>query len=429
MPKPTQAVAGGGLVLIALCACRLLSEPEEIKEIRQHPKRREASPVVAAPRGARYGRAQVISRYEPGDPRYSWAARAEHTLVLDDGGAGREIQVGYRSIIWPNYTSQWKGFLEWADGTHYTISFAPDGHALGVSSDDGTRFHYVALDLPTPTICPHRTFALPWLNAPSTRTLVLEILASSRGDAAAHTDQGGQSIAPAELSAAWRYACDRPTDDELAAALVRAATRRGIELWLGSDPDWEALEECLGRLSSARRALHHELLATVASPDVEEDYFLQRGTAAGALAASDGDSAAQDAVARALLSEVARPGELPRACELRAQLAFALARITTSRRAASAVTVAALEAIVLAPEECRSNASGRIARVHGIRGLAAIPDREARAFLERLAQPGGSVAWPTEFRRWKEIDVVDELDPACWAATALRPSGDVEAQR
>lgn len=409
--------------------CQSCSEPPELTQIRQHAKIRYASPTVTAPSDSRWKRAYVAVHYEPGNPRWSWAAKANHILWLNDGHTDYSVPLGDRAIKWVTLEGQWDDFFAWVDSVNYLLQFAPDGHAIIFSTDNGGQWNYVALDAgEKPVACMHLTFASavpagdPWPKAPTTRALMLEILASSAAEqnAPQHLDSSNQGWEEEEFEAAMRFVCAHPDDGELQKALVEAVVRPGMGfMWIWSDPDFIEFTECVGRVAGADRQARSIFIATLLAPDPKQELYGQRENAAEGLART-GDATAQEALARALLGELSQHRDDPGPCRFRGELAWALARITSSRRVASPVVVEALEAVVASPDVCRWWSAGSISRVHAIRGLAAINSAEARRFLAARAREGCEVQWPAEFRIWKEVDLAGELDAACWASAAQR---------
>lgn len=130
--------------------------------------------------------------------------------------------------------------------TAYALRFAPDAHALALSTDGArtwTNVDLTCLTGPTaqPFWCPHRSYATldRW---PSSRALALEILAASDPNSAAarihrapdaatwpiererpHRNTGWRT----DFEGATRYACAHRDDAELQAALNAAVRRMG----------------------------------------------------------------------------------------------------------------------------------------------------------------------------------------------------------
>jgi hypothetical protein len=418
--------------------CQSCGEPPELTQIRQHPKIRYASPAVAAPSDSHWKHAFVAVHYEPGNPSWSWAAKANHILWLNDGHTDYSVSLASRSIKWVTLEGQWDDFFTWVDSVNYLLQFAPDGHAIIFSSDKGANWNYIALDAgEKPVVCPHLTFSSvapagdPWPNAPTTRALMSGILATSPAANKSRPQHLHENISErgweqGEFEAAVRFVCARLEDGELRKALVEAVVRPGMVFtWIWADPDFVEFTECLGRIASADSQARSTFVATVLAPDPEQELYGQRENAAEGLART-GDAAAQEAIARALLRELSQHRDEPSPCRFRGELAWALARITSSRRVASPVVVEALEAVVTSPDVCQSWSAGPLSRVHAIRGLAALNSPEARRFLEARARAGCEVQWPTQFRIWTEVDLTGELDPACWASAALARQAGVD---
>jgi hypothetical protein len=137
----------------------------------------------------------------------------------------------------------------------FELRFSPDGQALGLSVDGGKTFRKVAFDAGEPLYCSHETFSLKqgWSAAPSTRKLVLDILASSdppTEKSTLHlrptTSRGVHGRFDAEFRVASLYACAHLDDAELRRAVVKSLVRPG---WQLHDTSSE-LAVCVGRAAS-----------------------------------------------------------------------------------------------------------------------------------------------------------------------------------
>lgn len=203
-----------------------------------------SSEVAVAPTG-RWRQAHVEVRY---GPRFSKNGRwhpphVNHDLFIDWDRPHNRALVILLSETADSLSP--RAFAE-ARGTTYTLRFAPDAHALALSTDGArtwTNVDLTPLTGPTaqPFWCPHRTFSSldPW---PSSRALALEILAASDPNSAAARVHRAPDAAEwpigherAHRDVAWRtdfhgatrYACAHRDDAELQTAFNTAVQRMG----------------------------------------------------------------------------------------------------------------------------------------------------------------------------------------------------------
>lgn len=236
-----------------------------------------SSEVVVAPMG-RWRQAHVEVAY---GPRFSKNGRSHpphvrHSLFLDWDQPYNSAQVILLSETTDTLTPE--RFAELRE-TQYALRFAPDAHALAVSTDGErtwTIFDLTILTGPTeqPFWCAHRSFTSlePW---PSSDALALEILAAadpSSPAAAVHrassaiewpsSRAGASSIAwLIEIEGATRYACAHRDDPTLREALVQAFLR------LGSQAGYA--QSCVPEMARTDPALQQRLVRAVqASPPI-----------------------------------------------------------------------------------------------------------------------------------------------------------------
>lgn len=219
-----------------LAACALVAACDSSKT--------RSGEVAVAPSG-RWRQAHVEVKY---GPRFSKNGRwhpphVSHDLFIDWDRPYNRALVIVLSETTDSLSP--RAFAE-ARETSYALRFAPDAHALALSTD-GARtwrnFDLTTLTDPVaqPFWCPHRAFASldPW---PSSRALALEILAASDptssaarvhrapdapewpiGHERAHGDLGWRT----DFEGATRYACAHRDDAELQAAFNAALQRMG----------------------------------------------------------------------------------------------------------------------------------------------------------------------------------------------------------
>lgn len=331
------------------------------------------------------------------------------------------------------------------------LRFAGDGHALALSRDKGATWVYVALDAgDEPFFCSHASCSGPdpWSGAPTTRALVLEILASSMQEGATkgrnhatRDEQPPSSLqqeAIPEFRAAVGYAGAHLADAELRLALARAMLLPG---------------EQLGHANVANQALAAVVSAAKEHADVRElmqkaepDEYGRLLEALGRIA----DPAAQDRLAKLVSTEQqAAPSEKGDA-KLRDAL-HALVAATLRCRAGSdevlRVLISAAKDPRSMPSELRYDyeketaISGRYTeRRLGVYGLAGLGTPPAKAALEEVAKEpcrsgrtsqGRAVddPWGSAKPQWtgKLESLYDELQrddriyftTGCWAQAAL----------
>lgn len=200
-------------------------------------------------------------RYEPAGVRSSahgashWvAAEVVHTLSF-----ARDTDADTVTIFLAQMFDDDSDTFAALRDASYTLRFASDGHALGVSTDDGASWRAVdlgAVDDPfdEPLWCVHTAVASldPW---PSARALALEILveADHARAAAVHREPAGM-IWPGvratadhwqrELRAATRYAC-ASEDAALLAAAIEAYVQPGNGSYATHAGDDSAVARCI----------------------------------------------------------------------------------------------------------------------------------------------------------------------------------------
>lgn len=374
---------------------------------------RLASAEVDAPAGCAWKRAAVRvteTRTRGRHPQHV----CRHSLWLDDGTGFKLAKTlfTFRGGIGPAEL-----------GAKYAIDFAPDGHALAVSTD-GAEWTYVGLDAGKhPTHCRHQSFAGKagdgsiWNNAPTTRALALDILTDHRN--ARH----GSYMT--ELDDSFHYAQEHPDDAELWSAVDELFLARKNRKLAGdfNRTIKEQLATAVADLAARDSDLKDRLVAAAGSGGPDREL---RDRAFIALSRFD-DADTQLAVAIAIGSDASRfpPPEAP---------LWALAYMTAQRGKAPPVVFEVLSnaAAVGGKSNCFGSA-------WAIRGLAALDTPEAWAQIEAAARAGCDYErdLPDKLPPWEDFrsDKTQKagkstwlheaqstwvLEASCWAALALR---------
>jgi hypothetical protein len=213
-------------------------------DMASRPEAREASDRVESPASGPVKRAWVLVRVREVDSeKRLYEVRQELQLETTSG-----VKPFLIASFTESATFHEKGTRKLLTGLaheSFELVFAPDGHALALSSDKGETWDVVALDAGEPLHCMH--LSLPsksgdgddiWAAAPSTRDLALRLL-SARAIGEYHEDWGAETSA--ELRRAERFACSHKDDAELAmlfASYVTGPTRT----W---EDDDDFVVECL----------------------------------------------------------------------------------------------------------------------------------------------------------------------------------------
>lgn len=194
------------------------------------------------------------------------AAFVSHTMTIE-GDHDR----GHLSVFlgtWYEGGTPKSLFQEMRD-TPYDVEFAPDGHAIAVSTDHKKTFTIFDLTPSetgtAPFYCPHVHFdkLAPW---PDVRRLVLEVLDESSGAASTHHhDASVTTKAPikdndGELLGAALYACKlEQSDAELHRALIDAY----VSSWHGARESrgGDDLAKCMGAVALRDPATMEKLRA------------------------------------------------------------------------------------------------------------------------------------------------------------------------
>jgi hypothetical protein len=368
-----------------------------------------------------YKHATLQERYEPGYVHVHGSRPQEitYTLTLDDGTSPRTIPLEKHGG-WGDTTPERMALLRQGQ---MELRLAPDGHALAFSVVKGEGFRYVGLDTTgAPLFCPHVTFGRGasgdvWAVAPTTRDLALGILGASTGTPSAHLPAPSARIDD-EFIAATAYACALPSDPALSRALAQAVAMQDSPVT--NDTTVDPLVSCVEQRAKDDVAVRALLEPAVSAQATAMEHAAMRS--ARALSASD-DVAVADGLAAALALPAASRAGAEGGCWLRATLAWALARVTTTRRAASPASLEALLVVARTPDPCAATGGlgGIAARVYAVRGLAAIDDPRSRAALRDLAAEceAGTVQWPAGFARFNE-GFSRAPGVGCWARAALQ---------
>ncbi len=333
------------------------------------------------------------------------------------------------------------------------LEFAPDGHALVLSLDKGASWSYVALDTDEPFYCAHASFSGqdPWARAPTTRTLVLEILASSTEPGvtsgrnhASRSDQAPYGLPEAvlpEFSAAVSWAGAHLDDAQARLALAKALLLPG---------------EQLGDARVDDKALASVVIAAREHADVRE--FLQSAALDDPGRLLDALGRIADAPAQDRLAQIVSTGEQDAPTEvgdtrlheaLHALVAATLSRKSGSEAVSRVLVQAAETQRPLPPGlpydyEKEKAISGRYTeRRLAVYGLAALGTPVAMAALEEIAKEpcraaiareGKDVEDPPDASPDRMPSYTGKLEPlydelqrddishfsaACWAKAAL----------
>ena len=406
-----------------------------------------AKASATAPEGGRFQEAHVdVDRAWPSLRASDMGPRLQrgsltHTLVLRGKEGEIPLLLGYANAGDKEGWSRLKG-------ARYALSFADDGHALAVSSDDGARWSYVALDVGrgAPFYCPHTRFGkegAPFDGAPDTRSLALQILGSGtdaqRVSGPNHAEAliaGGEGVAfYAELSGAAAYARAHADDAELRLALTAALLRPGTQL----NKDAPTFIDAVGALAAEHDDVRGALLDGLSGPRADR--------AAQALTQA-ADAGTVTALAEALLlAQPDGPGEIGASTWLTWALAAAAWQVKGGDpKAAQALQAAAerpaIDEASLESDKDRSLALSRAAtqRRLAVAGLAALSGEDATAALKALAEgpcqkistmEGGSKvaedpaslserpSAPKALRDELDADSLAHYTPGCWAKAAL----------
>jgi len=209
---------------------------------------RHLSPRVEAPAGSPYASAVVVLEKSGGslaasDMGPNWREGGVFLILSLEGPRGaQKVTLDYA-------TNSETARVEGLRRSSWRLEFAPDGHALAIARK-GEPWSYVGLDVTPPLYCRHAPFE-EWSRAPSTRALVLEILATSTVPEVtagrSHADQTwelarvGRSAAQrhlaslryslvAELRSALAWVKAHPDDGEARIALADALALPGPQL-------------------------------------------------------------------------------------------------------------------------------------------------------------------------------------------------------
>jgi hypothetical protein len=342
----------------------------------------------------------------------------KYTLTMDEGTSQQTIPLETHGG-WGDTPPARMELLR--EGT-MALHMAPDGHALALALARGDPFRYVGLDTSgAPLFCQHVTFVAStsgdvWAAAPTTRELALGILAASRSLPSPHLPDPAARIDD-EFVAATGYACAHSSEPAMSQALARAVAMQDSPVTVDASVD--PLVSCVESLARADAAVRATLEPVVSAQAPSMEHAAMRS--ARALSTSD-DPVVADTVAAALAQPAATRAGAEGGCWLRGTLSWALARVTTTRRAASAASINALVTVARTLDPCPAEAlGGMAARVYAVRGLAVLTDPRAGAALRALAAEceAGLPEWPAGFTRFNE-GYSRAHDVGCWARVALQ---------
>lgn len=376
---------------------------------------RAASALVHASAAGRWNAAQmrVVSRKGHSNLHSGVVAEILYVLVLQ----GREEQhVLLRRLSaydFDTYGTPGPAFRAAAQAS-FRLEFAPDGHALAVSSDGGTEWRLVGLDTAgAPLYCEHRLLrglgaTGGWVSAPSSRDVAEDVLAA-RGVRGKPEDHGGPRF-DEELLAAGDYAWQHRDEAELRLALARAFARHAL-VW--EREPWGTLRRRVREIARGDPAVRAALLALACGAEPEA------GAGAAYVLAGTDDGAALEELALAVRERMRGRGPAPK------EQAWAAASLAAARRKASRPALQALLDVAQSVEPSADD--WKPVRVSAVRALASLEDPAASAALQRLAVGECDQAldpWPEEFLEPDETDDTSLWHGlACWARAALARHG------
>jgi hypothetical protein len=386
------------------------------RELSRRPVSRTASPVVVLPSSSRWKSARVEVVWErpnEGGQGGTPLTVADWLVLTSERGDERRLLERF-PVHDRSDAGQWRDFIALVDGS-VELAAASDGHALIVSW--GGRRGYVALDAgPEPLFCPH--VAVPDAKdapqrAPSTRGLVLELLAGTHGltPTRSGTLQSSSNQAQMELGGAGRYVCAHAEDAPLASAAAGALVRGAAED-LASP-----LRQCIPQIAQRDAAVRSVLVGALSKPE-QGVYTL------GPLAESGTDDAVS-AVAKEL-DALARKRCTSRVCEYRAKLAWALARSRVPPPSVPSVENALIAVTTRLVGGLGADADyDRVAQRYAVIALKKLSTPAALRTLRKLAsRPCNDVTvdWPGLIGAWDDASQRSALsagDPSCWARKAV----------
>lgn len=416
-----------------------------------------------APAKCPWSEAYIESKNEPAHIRGSdmgprrTGASITHTLVLKGASGERRVLI--------DSAGEWEEIYSEIKNRLYDIQFAPDCHALALSINGKKDYRYVALDSgDRPFYCRHRIIHAAgsdlWTNAPTTRSLVLEILGSNTtmttGKDINHADIMPESIdihnygdldrmnrleynfLP-ELWGAVSFSAAHPEDAGVRSALARALFMPGHQLDKSDDED--AVSSLAGLLARTNGDVRDILTQELRGP-----YFSR---AAKSLANTP-DRRVQELLAD-ILEKNFSGAVSDDSCKRIIDLTWTLVSVTISLRDGSARTLEILGRIAGGNERCplikkdwpneAVSERGRAARRLAVKGLAAVRKPKAREILTRLSsgpcqahadRDGKDVilnpnakpsAWSPGLKSYFS-ELIEErevrMDIACWAKAALQ---------
>lgn len=390
-------------------------------------------PVVRSHGKGQWWSAQVQVIVERGfrGSHSTYYPRVKHVLLLNKESVVRKLELGrfFRA------EDPLGGGLPDADyqaraRANFTLVFSEDDHALAISSDGGTSWNYIALDLGEEAMfCPHVVFkgSDPWSTAPTTRALVLDILDARsphrhaddkelRGD---ETDKSGFEH---ELRGAGRFLCQHPEDTDVRRAFAKALVWPGRPLPLLSETRRAQLP-CLQKAAVVDDVFRSVLVEALQSgdPRIETEQLFVPSQVLAVVP----DETVQSALARALAAALKRGSTETGECHLVEALSRSLANVTVLRRTGPDSVRAVFADLIREPNVCsEANESSVLgARIHAVRGLAALPQPAARAAVAAVAREACSRTPPSPlpFDDWRTANDEQgrELELPCWARGVL----------
>jgi len=369
--------------LLALAGCSRVLDAFE----GDPPADRSASPVVRSADGAMSASAKVHFRKGHTGAHSSTSDEVAHWLEVERNGATERVLLG-RWLLQTGSADAHRAGRR----ANMTLAFAPDGHAIAVSTDGGKTHQYVVLDHGAGFACGRGPAAVP----PPTRDVVLGSLREFGllRDKRTCDPQG-----------AARVGCARVADDEFWAVLApEIVTSRLV------DSERDPLVECAQKAARERPATRAILIAALSKGPAE------LGAAAEALANGDAEEV-QIALARDLAALAAK-GE-SEACWALAKATWALASITARRKALPDAVRAAMLTLARGPAACPSELSGKGARVYAVAALAAVKAPELEALAATCT--GEAKPWKLLYQTWNEalVNGTHQTPIGCLAKAAL----------
>lgn len=346
--------------------------------------------------------ARALVRFSKGQPGVHSSTHDEitHLLIIERDGAKHEVELTQISKSAVETTlAQFRS----AASAEMKLAFAPDGHAIAVSTDGGTTHRHVVLDAGAPFLCGVGQAR----ESAATRDLVLEAVKAE----GFYTHVAFTPERSCDIRGLTRVMCKSSGDTEL----WNAAVARFVDHEL-VDSERYPLLRCMQNEARSNVDVRATLVAgTKRTPE-------EVGNAAEALAKT-ADVEVQRALAAALRALLEAPGDDKEACWARAKAAWSLASITVDRKDAPNEVRALFADVGRGVKPCEQRPIASFERVYAVAALAAL---RADAPLAELASKctGAAAALAVPFEHWNEAGQLELGGTAieCFAKGAtLRP--------